>query len=271
MKESGLLTKLRISLRNISSLIIVFFIFFFFYSWSAISNIEKYIIQIQKTERQFVENIPIYEDYATPDKEQNLRKYLNDAHIRIAESRGIGPVKNEDDRAMYILEGALVAIEKSEKYFFYNVDKNYRYLTSSANRGLNNLCSHYQDTLNKKTGLPPVKIAISSALRPSKYQDDLKNKNPNASLISTHSYGTTIDIFYDEYYVLLPETAGLNIISNNAIAMMRTKLGYTIGSSLRRQLRTALVETLLDLQEKGALYVIQEKNQRCYHVTFIEK
>ena len=45
----------------------------------------------------YIENIPIDSDYATPQKENKLRKYLLNEHIEAAKKFGISPVKNTID------------------------------------------------------------------------------------------------------------------------------------------------------------------------------
>jgi hypothetical protein len=113
-----------------------------------------------------------------------------------------------------------------------------------------------------------VKLAISSLLRPENYQKELKSKNRNAIDNSTHSYGISLDIFMDEFFVDLKSLC--DNPKNDTKKQCESDLnhhGYILGGSLRRQLQSILAEVLLELQEEKKLYVIWEANQRIFHIT----
>ena len=44
-----------------------------------------------------------------------------------------------------------------------------------------------------------------------------------------------------------------------------------MGDALRRQFKSTLMETLLELQREGEIYVFYEEDNRCYHVTVLVK
>lgn len=234
-------------------------------------DIKTFLSEAYKTERKFIMNIPIYGDYATPSKERKLRKHLLMDHIRAAGKYGIKPLTDEEKIGESVKNGKLVNIEKEDNrlYYFHNVKKRYRFLTENALKGLRSLTGRFQKNLKKRADLPPVKIALSSAMRPVSYQKKLRGINTNASYISTHSYGTSFDIFYDDYFISLPLKAPFNDRSEETLKKMRVRLGYMMGDSLRRQLRSILMETLMEMQDEGKLYAILEKRQRCYHVTIL--
>ncbi len=234
-------------------------------------DINSYLSRAYNIERKFIENIPIYRDFATPAKEQELRKHLLMDHIHAAERYGIKPVTDDSGISGSAQNGKLVNIEepKNRLYYFHNVRKKYRYLTKNALKGLQLLTERLQENLKKRADLPPVKIALSSVIRPASYQKKLMQRNMNASFISTHSYGTSFDIFYDNYFVSVPLQEVSNKISEDMLNRMRTRIGYMMGEALRRQLRSILMDTLIELQDQGKLYAILEKRQRCYHVTIL--
>ena len=153
-------------------------------------------------------------------------------------------------------------------FFFYGVKEDNRFLTPSALSSLNKICVNFNKKL-EDLKLPTVKIAVSSALRPDDYQKDLRKNNRNATLVSTHSYGMSFDIFYDDYYLILPQPK-LNVIPDEIAGKLRRRFGFILGDSLRRQLRSILFQTIIDMQESGEIYAIAEKNQRCYHITAIK-
>lgn len=234
-------------------------------------DVRNYLSEAYKVERKFIENIPIYRDFATPAKEQEMRKYLLTDHIRAAERFGTKPVTDDKEISEGVKKGKLANMEeqKNRLYYFHNVRKKYRFLTENALKGLNILTERFQINLKKRANLPKVKIALSSVIRPVSYQNKLRGRNMNASYISTHSYGASFDIFYDDYYIAIPPRSALNEISKNMVNKLKYRFGYMMGDSLRRQLRSILMETLIELQDKGILYAILEKKQRCYHVTIL--
>jgi hypothetical protein len=233
-------------------------------------NIGSYISYISNSvERKIVENIPIYSDFVRKVNEKKLRKYLFKHHIKIAKKNGVNPLKKSEDVKKFINSGQLKSIDLEEaNYYFYGVSRESRYLTPQAAEGLLRLVERYQENLKKRNIEYSVKLAISSVLRTKKYQANLQAKNKNAVNISTHSYGVSFDIFWDDFYVVLPEIVK-DDISSTIIKRIRKKMGFVLGDSLRRQFRSILFETLVQMQDEGLLYAILERNQRCYHVTIL--
>ena len=240
------------------------------------AHIEAFKDQAYKTERFYIENLPIYEDWTAPEKERDLRKFLLKEHLAVVEKAGLEPVGSAEEIQNLAASGSLENLkqDKSTPYYFYNVGKEYRYLHPVAHKGLLLLAERFQQVLHRnlegKDGFKPVviKFAISSALRPVQYQKNLRKQNANASFVSSHSYGLSFDLFYDSFYVNLPESEAPGAIQES-MENLRVRTGFLLGASLRRQFRAALAETLLQLQREGLLYAIYERNQRCYHVTII--
>jgi hypothetical protein len=230
-------------------------------------NVKEYTLLAYRYEREFITRVPIYEDFSTPEKEQKLRTFLLMDHLAVAEKSGVPPLESKSQIQQYVKDGTLIDARQSEdaNYHYYNVPAEFRYLTPKSRKGLELIAQRFQENLKKRyADHPPVRIAVSSILRTLDYQKDLQRKNANASFASSHSYGVSFDLFYDDYYVKLPPPpAGVP-------DELRTRLGYLLGDSLMRQFRAVLMETLLELQEERKLYAILEKNQRCYHVTILE-
>ena len=172
-----------------------------------------------RSERGFIESLPIYADYASADR---LQQILNERE-RARLSKTDSDARDDSDP-----------------------------------RGA------------QSVAVNQVKFAVSSMLRPTGYQTQLRDRNTNASLVSSHSQGVSFDIFYDEYFVRLPDPApDLSAPEAAVQEALKQRVGYLLGASLRRQFRAALTETLLQLQDEGLVYVILEKRQRCYHVTVL--
>lgn len=223
--------------------------------------------EAKEIENSIVQNLPIYSDFANPKKEGELRRYLLAYHLREGEASGIGPVERESDLDGYVEAGKLVKVVPggSANFYFYNVPDKFRLLTPRTRQGLEILTERIQKNLHAAGGKGEVKIALSSAMRPAKYQDHLRGINSNASNESSHSYGVSFDVFYDDYFAVLKEPA--EGLLQKKRSDLRRQLGFLMGDALARQYHGILMKTLLDLQEEGLLYAIQEKRQRVYHVT----
>lgn len=245
------------------------------FSRTVLREVVSYVTAAGTAERGFIENLPLYDDYATPEKENKLRLFLNDRHLQAAAAAGLAPIADESALKAHLSAGRLVPLEQGEGerlYFFYNLRKPYRSATPAALRGLRLITERFQRTIAAlHGGLPPVKIAISSAVRPVEYQRNLAAVNANAAVTSTHATGVSFDIFYDAYFVALPAPATKEGLSAGIIGTLRGKLGFLLGDALRRQFRAVLAQTLIELQDEGALYAILESRQRCYHVTILAK
>lgn len=235
------------------------------------AEIKEYIDETYRAERRFIENLPIYRDYITPGVEKSLRTYLLRDHLRIARLKGVSTADDADIRE-YVEQKKLVSAEPSENdhYYFYNVPKKYRYFTPETLKGLKLITQKIQKILEDKTGISGVKIAVSSAIRPDKYQQKLRGRNANASFTSSHSYGVSFDLFYEDFFVDLSHSFNPEQKTRYRIAeKIKTRTGYMMGDSLRRQFRAVLTEALYRLQKEGVIYAILEKRQRCYHVSVL--
>ena len=235
-------------------------------------ELNQFISNAYKVERSVIEKIPIYEDFSNKKKEQTLRTYLLFDHMKIARSIGLSPVTEEDDISKHIEQGNLISIDTTPEtlHYFYNVRKNFRYLTANGAWGLSLVTERFQKNISKRAKVPPIKIAVSSAIRSINYQNNLRNRNHNASFISSHCYGVSFDIFYDDYFVTLTKDTEERIIDQKTMGKMERRYGFILGHALRRQFKSVLMKTLLELQDEGYLYAILEKRQRCYHVTIIK-
>lgn len=223
-------------------------------------NDRQFYKNIEEIRIAFIKSLPIYDDFANPAMELILRKHLISNHIAASKRLNEKQIQNDSEIHDFIKSGLLVSLEPAGLYFFHNVQKNYRYLHPAGKKGLELITRRFQENIRKRGDLPVVKIAVSSALRPISYNTSKMKKNLNVSPYSTHSYGTSFDIFYDEFFVDISDD---NLISDEG----RRRMGFLMGGYLRRQFKAILMETLLQLQDEGFIYVILEINQRCYHIT----
>lgn len=253
--------------------------------------VNQYFQSSEDFKKYVIQNIAAYEDYANPDIEGELRTFLLMDHLKVARDLKLEPLKNGADVDRLVKQKELQFLESAAGYpfYFYNVPKELRYLRGFTIEGLQIVSDRFAKNLFEKqfvkgkgsSTVPDsgevsheladkfkVKLAISSAIRPVEYQKALRGKNGNASIESTHSYGISIDIFYDDFYV----TSNSDFKSSFKIKdleKIRKINGFNMGAALRRQFQTVLSETLLELQREHKLYAILETNQKCYHVTIL--
>ncbi|GIX41823.1 MAG: hypothetical protein KatS3mg129_1556 [Leptospiraceae bacterium] len=220
----------------------------------------------KKFYQHIYQNFPIFEDWLNTQKTNQLRKFLYPYHIKIAKSLDLHLIKNTKD-----IDKNYLFIDNPEirkYYFFYNVKKEFRYFYKDFIPVLILIGERFNQKINFSTYPVNVKLAISSVLRPENYQNQLKQLNRNAIENSTHSYGISLDIFYDEFFIDFSFLCNeLNPPLQKHCIKEINHFGYILGGNLRRQLQSILGETLLELQNENKIYVILEKNQRIFHIT----
>ena len=241
----------------------------YFYYQKISNRTDALLSQSRAVEQQCLSALPLYSDYTTPAREAALRKYLLSYHLDLVKRAKVKAVASTKEIASMEKDGALVPVQggASSPFYFYNVRREYRYLTPEAREGVLMVAARFQEILNRDAAIPTVKLALTSLLRPLDYQKSLRRRNPNASLVSSHSFGMSFDIFFDDFFVVLPQPEISLPGSENIISPLRRRLGFLLGDSLRRQFRAALAEALVTLQDEGKIYAILERRQRCYHVT----
>lgn len=232
--------------------------------------VTNYMDSSYKTERDFIENIPVYRDYTRPEFVSELQKFDLRAHALEVVKHGTAPLKNFDDINSNIQSGKLVPVntEGDRLYYFHNVQKEYRYLTPQGKAGLELVAERFQQKLQShKKGLPAVKLAVSSVIRTVDYQEKIFGKK----FVSTHSYGGCFDIFFEDFFVQLPVPVTTGRTEEIIRKSLHYRTGYLMGDALREQFRSVLMETLLELQKEQKIYAFLEDDRRCYHITVLIK
>jgi len=222
-----------------------------------------------KIERFLVTKFPIFEGYLTKENRNKLRQYLLHDHLNLAISKKLVQVRNDKHLRRLSLEQKLIRVTRSKltNFYFYNVREKYRFLTPNAHKALILITKRFQE-YSKDFEIPfHSKFAVSSIIRPLTKQEKLRKKNINASYVSSHSYGNSFDIFYDDFFIdIWPEMKASKDTFTN-LDSLKKRIGFMMGDSLRRQLKTILMRTLIKLQEEGKIYAIIETNQKCFHVS----
>ncbi|HOP65006.1 MAG TPA: DUF5715 family protein [Spirochaetota bacterium] len=236
---------------------------------SAIAGyVEDYQKMTYRIERDFIENVPVYRDFAKPALISELKKFDLEKHRLQVKKYGTTPLRNMDDINESVKKGELVPAGSgsNEYYYFHNVRKEYRYLTPPARDALRMVAGRFQEKIKShKSDLPVVKLAISSVIRTVNYQEKIFGRK----FVSLHSFGVCFDIFFDDYYIKIPEPEKHEDVFDRLRKSLQRRTGFLMGDALREQLRTVLMETLLELQREGGLYVFLEEDNRCYHITIL--
>ena len=163
----------------------------------------------------------------------------NDVHLSSAKKLGLKqPLKNRSE--IEAVKGSLVKIKSNKRYTIDKLTHSSPYLTKGASELLDMIGQNFLDSLKSK-GMKSNKIIVTSVLRT---QEDIqklkKSGNPNASMNSSHCYGTTIDITY---------------------------VRYAKTSRNTRALKKVLGEVLRDLKKQKKCHVKYEFKQQCFHIT----
>jgi len=235
---------------------------------SAAGYVKKYSELSYKIERGFIESIPVYRDYATPGLVSELQKFDLAAHGKQVIKTGIKPMHNENEILENVKAGRLAEVKAdSGSFYFYNVQKQYRYLTPGTIKGLELVAERFQQKIKAhREGLPQVKLAVSSVIRTVDYQEKIFGRK----FVSVHSYGGCFDIFFEDYFVVIPDPDEGSSNQEAIGRVLHPRFGFMMGDALREQFRTNLMETLLELQREGVLYAFLEDDRRCYHVTILQ-
>jgi len=228
---------------------------------ASISEVNEFMDDIGAFENSVIDSTPIFDDWKGSDIAEMRSSYSR--HAVYAKKYGFHS-QSRTQAESFIKNGDYIELVP-EKYYFYGVSKENRYLTKEAASALDLICKRFDLNLRKRNIKGSVSFAVSSALRVSDYQTELKKTNVNAINESSHSYGVSFDIFFDDYYAL-PDFS-FNELSVEEASSIRRRCGYLIGDSLRRQFKTILSETLVGLQRENKIMIIYEGNQRCFHVT----
>jgi hypothetical protein len=206
-----------------------------------------------------------------PAEEEQLRRHLNAAHVARARSLGVRPA---DDRELQrlVAQGRLVLLEPSTPHWVVRQRARDRaYVTPDVPVLLERIASQFHARL-AELGIPPFRLEITSVLRTAAEQEALRRRNPNAAAgVSSHEFGTTLDIAYESFAPPLELPDGLVA---DAPAELRPELERvaalaleTVGARKSREMQAFLGHVLIELQAAGDVLVILERLQPVYHIT----
>lgn len=207
----------------------------------------------------------------TNAQESALRRYLNAQQLQRARSLGVGrPASDELDGL--VREGRLVELEReTELWVVGDLDVSSALVTPDTRALLTELGERFHERLGEM-GLPPFRLEVSSALRTASDQSELREVNPNAaSGVSTHEYGTTLDVLYSRFAAPADLEAWVEPAApdwlREHLEQVARLAGDRIGGQRALELKAVLGEVLIELQSEGKVMVTLERLQPVYHMT----
>jgi hypothetical protein len=206
-----------------------------------------------------------------PAEEAALRTHLNAAHVARARALGVRPADEAELRAL-VDAGRLVALEASTPHWVVREQARERaYVTPDVPPLLVRIAERFQATLAEH-GIPPYRLEITSVLRTAAEQAALRQRNPNAAAgVSSHEFGTTLDIAYESFAPPLELPDGLVADGPPAMEAELHQVAAlaleTVGARKSREMQAFLGHALMELQAAGDVLVILERLQPVYHIT----
>lgn len=217
--------------------------------------------------------------YETPllrkREKRALRQSRNDDHVARARQLGIDP-----DAPAYHPDGAAgLRCLRADSPYYLDHECGMPQLTSDALASLELVGSRFHARL-LEAGLPPVRMAVSSAYRSAAYQALLRRSNRNASrTTSSHEFGTTYDLAWRRFYGLAPGVYDPNAYAPPpglaaAYACLADDLraaerawATQMTEKFTARFAAVLGRALIDLEGEGLVLALREWRQPCYHVT----
>lgn len=171
---------------------------------------------------------------------------LNPVQLEAAQSLGITPAKCRDD---LLRIDRLVPLKETAGLKLDDLTHSVPLLVPEAARLAQEIGAAFRYQL-EVDGQPLYRLIVTSVTRTAEDMDKLRQRNGNASLNSTHCYGTTLDISWQRYDKVDPEDP------------------RTIEPE---ELKHLLARVLRAFHEDGRCYIKHERKQACFHITVREK
>lgn len=178
----------------------------------------------------------------------NVLNDKNDVHLAYAQAFGLqklytSRLEFEDDSAQMVKEGKLIHIKNNPLFHITELKHSYPFLIPEMVDLLNEIAYNFNKNLPEQYK-NDFKIVITSALRTNETQLYLSKSNRNASPVSAHLFGTTVDISYKVFWGIKQDT----LVSDY----------YAV---------QALTKSLQDLRMKCRFATVKERRQACFHTT----
>lgn len=241
----------------------------------------RLLATLDEAQRQIDAHLAALEDslrpipFLTPQQTTALRRHRNDAQLARAERLGARPA-DSTELALLIREGELVPLEKNSRYWYLRrLTHSIPYVTPDTKELLEAIGQRFHEQLAEK-GLPPIRFQITSVLRTAETQASLRRVNVNAATgISTHEYGTTLDLSYTRFSLPKEPLIGVETSEFPWLASHFQKrmdrAAVAILKKRQRELKALLGAALIELQDEGRVMVMLERRQPVFHLTLAKR
>jgi hypothetical protein len=205
-----------------------------------------------------------------PAQEGALRRFSNAENVARARQLGVRPADSAA-LARAIDEGGLVLLEDSTDHWVVReLGASIPYVTPDARALLVTLAERFQERL-ATMGLPSYRFEISSVLRTAAGQAALRQRNENAAAgVSSHEFGTTVDIAYSGYAAparLPADLVPADAADRAALEAVARAVLERMAARKSRELQAILGEVMTEAQDRGDVLVTLERLQPVYHIT----
>lgn len=212
---------------------------------------------------------------------RDLREHLNDAHLASARQLGVGAVADTAEVARLVAADELVRLQDTTSHWVVReLEHSLPYVTPDAAAMLIEIGRRFHAALDS-LGVPRYRFEITSVLRTAALQADLRRSNPNAAQgASSHEFGTTVDIAYNEFSPPAPSAPSLAALQRRvaeegdvrelAVERASDRLD-AVADERAQELKAILGEVLRNMQEEGRLQALLERAQPIYHITVAER
>lgn len=192
----------------------------------------------------------------------DMRRHLNSDHVAAAQRNGVGPVRDSVHVRALVRSGRLVRLADSTHWWVVReLDHSLPYVTPGTERTLEEIGRRFHARLHER-GLPPLRFDITSLLRTSQQQAQLRRRNPNAAdATSSHEFGTTVDIAYLSF--LAPAAVEYSPRQRAHAITALDSLATQYANHLEGELGAVLQEML----REGIVIPLRERGQPVFHIT----
>ncbi len=206
----------------------------------------------------------------TPAEEDALRTFQNGVHV--ARARGMAVrVTSEASMDSLLAAGRLVELEDSTEHWIVRRGASPAYVVPDLRALLEIVGERFQERL-AALELPPYRLEITSSLRTSERQAELREDNANAAAgTSSHEFGVTVDVSYAAFAPPAehPEEILADVPSELRPHLERiVDLAFeSVSARKSRELGAIFSRVLQEAQTEGIALVIYERQQTVYHLT----
>ncbi|HLL83821.1 MAG TPA: DUF5715 family protein [Longimicrobium sp.] len=197
----------------------------------------------------------------TREERAALRQDVNAEQLAVAQSGGVR-ASSEGEVTRLRRSGRLVELEDTTSYWVLRDLTHSVPLSTPSARGMLLEASRRFQARMDEMGLPRFRLTVTSVLRTDESQADLRQSNSNAAAgVSTHEYGTTMDISHIRFAP--PAAKGLP----PELSQLQDSLMEDVARRHASALQGELGRVLGEMRREGKVKVMMERQQPVYHTT----